>query len=396
MNSGITRKLFLAIFATGLVTMAATTVVVRAALNGHSWLAGDNLIYLALLGVATLGAVAIRVAQRLLVPVTPLLEATHRMAMGDYSVRAPTVGADELARLAADLNRLADTLAHNDQLRRDLLADISHELRTPLSVLRGEIEAMEDGVRPLTQDALASLRVEVSLLAKLIDDLYELSLSDIGALTYQFAPVDMTERVATAVMAFRDWFEAKGITLTVHLPDAVLTVDGDLHRLTQLLGNLFENSLRYTDGGGAVRVYLSSSGAQLRLEIEDSAPGVPDDALPRLFERLFRVEASRSRRSGGAGLGLALCKHIVEAHGGQIIARHSPLGGLALAIVLPCHRNTSCLSALNGALGSALGSSLGGTLGGTFGAPVTGLAGSTANDTAPGTAFSSSTLTTLC
>ncbi|VVD98143.1 Signal transduction histidine-protein kinase BaeS [Pandoraea pneumonica] len=396
MNSGITRKLFLAIFATGLVTMAATTVVVRAALNGHSWLAGDNLIYLALLGVATLGAVAIRVAQRLLVPVTPLLEATHRMAMGDYSVRAPTVGADELARLAADLNRLADTLAHNDQLRRDLLADISHELRTPLSVLRGEIEAMEDGVRPLTQDALASLRVEVSLLAKLIDDLYELSLSDIGALTYQFAPVDMTERVATTVMAFRDWFEAKGITLTVHLPDAVLTVDGDLHRLTQLLGNLFENSLRYTDGGGAVRVYLSSSGAQLRLEIEDSAPGVPDDALPRLFERLFRVEASRSRRSGGAGLGLALCKHIVEAHGGQIIARHSPLGGLALAIVLPCHRNTSCLSALNGALGTALGSSLGGTLSGTFGAPVTGLAGSTANDAAPGTAFSSSTLTTLC
>ncbi|MGC7405559.1 ATP-binding protein [Pandoraea pneumonica] len=393
MNSGITRKLFLAIFATGLVTMAATTVVVRAALNGHSWLAGDNLIYLALLGVATLGAVAIRVAQRLLVPVTPLLEATHRMAMGDYSVRAPTVGADELARLAADLNRLADTLAHNDQLRRDLLADISHELRTPLSVLRGEIEAMEDGVRPLTQDALASLRVEVSLLAKLIDDLYELSLSDIGALTYQFAPVDMTERVATTVMAFRDWFDAKGIALTVHMPDDVLTVDGDLHRLTQLLGNLFENSLRYTDGGGAVRVYLSSSGSQLRLEIEDSAPGVPDDALPRLFERLFRVEASRSRRSGGAGLGLALCKHIVEAHGGQIIARHSPLGGLALAIVLPCHRNTSCLSALNGALGSALGSSLGGSFGGAFGTPI---AGGTTNETAPGTAFSNSTLTTLC
>lgn len=393
MNSGITRKLFLAIFATGLVTMAATTVVVRAALNGHSWLAGDNLFYLALLGVATLGAVAIRVAQRLLVPVTPLLEATHRMAMGDYSVRAPTVGADELARLAADLNRLADTLAHNDQLRRDLLADISHELRTPLSVLRGEIEAMEDGVRPLTQDALASLRVEVSLLAKLIDDLYELSLSDIGALTYQFAPVDMTERVATTVMAFRDWFDAKGIALTVHMPDDVLTVDGDLHRLTQLLGNLFENSLRYTDGGGAVRVYLSSSGSQLRLEIEDSAPGVPDDALPRLFERLFRVEASRSRRSGGAGLGLALCKHIVEAHGGQIIARHSPLGGLALAIVLPCHRNTSCLSALNGALGSALGSSLGGSFGGAFGTPIT---GGTTNETAPGTAFSNSTLTTLC
>ncbi|VVE50659.1 signal transduction histidine-protein kinase BaeS [Pandoraea aquatica] len=335
MNSGITRKLFLAIFATGLVTMAATTAVVRAAMGGHSWLSGDNLMYLAILGIALLGAVALRLAQRLLVPVTPLLEATHRMAMGDYSVRAPTAGADELARLAVDLNRLADTLAQNDRLRRNLLADISHELRTPLSILRGEIEAMEDGVRPLTQDALASLRVEISLLSKLIDDLYELSLSDVGALTYEFAPVDMTERVATSVAAFGDWFEAKGIALNVHLPDDTLTVDGDLHRLTQLIGNLFENSLRYTDGGGAVRVYLSATETQLRLEIEDSAPGVPDDALPRLFERLFRVEASRSRRSGGAGLGLALCKHIVEAHGGQIAARHSPLGGLALAITLP-------------------------------------------------------------
>ncbi|VVE88971.1 ATP-binding protein [Pandoraea bronchicola] len=341
MNSGITRKLFLAIFATGLVTMTATTLVVRAALAGHSWLRGDNLMYLTVLGVALLGAVALRVAQRLLVPVTPLLEATHRMAMGDYSARAPTAGADELARLAVDLNRLADTLSHNDRLRRDLLADISHELRTPLSVLRGEIEAMEDGVRPLTQDALASLRVEISLLAKLIDDLYELSLSDVGALTYQFAPVDITERVATSVTAFGDWFDAKGISLNVHLPEDSLFVDGDLHRLTQLLGNLFENSLRYTDGGGAVRVYLSSTDTQLRLEIEDSAPGVPDDALPRLFERLFRVEASRSRRSGGAGLGLALCKHIVEAHGGQIVARHSPLGGLALTITLPRHRSAS-------------------------------------------------------
>ncbi|AVF38755.1 signal transduction histidine-protein kinase BaeS [Pandoraea apista] len=338
MNSGITRKLFLAIFATGLVTMTATALVVRAAMTGHSWLRGDNLMYLTVLGVALLGAVALRLAQRLLVPVTPLLDATHRMAMGDYSARAPTAGTDELARLAVDLNRLADTLSRNDRLRRDLLADISHELRTPLSVLRGEIEAMEDGVRPLTQDALASLRVEISLLSKLIDDLYELSLSDVGALTYDFAPVDITERVATSVAAFGDWFEAKGISLNVHIPDDARFVNGDLHRLTQLLGNLFENSLRYTDGGGAVRVYLSSTDTQLRLEIEDSAPGVPDDALPRLFERLFRVEASRSRRSGGAGLGLALCKHIVEAHGGGIVARHSPLGGLALTITLPCHR----------------------------------------------------------
>ncbi|APD13698.1 ATP-binding protein [Pandoraea pulmonicola] len=345
MNSGITRKLFLAIFATGLITMTVTALVVRATVNDHSWLRDHNLMYLTLLGVATLGAVALRLAHRLLVPVTPLLEATHRMAMGDYSVRAPTAGADELAQLAADLNRLADTLSHNDRLRRDLLADISHELRTPLSVMRGEIEAMEDGVRPLTREALASLRVEISLLAKLIDDLYELSLSDIGALTYQFAPVDMTERVATTVAAFGDWFEAKGISLNVHLPNDTLVIDGDLHRLTQLLGNLFENSLRYTDGGGAVRVYLSSTGKQLRLEIEDSAPGVPDDALPRLFERLFRVEASRSRRSGGAGLGLALCKHIVEAHGGQIVARHSPLGGLALAVTLPCQHGATANAA---------------------------------------------------
>lgn len=358
MNSGITRKLFLALFTTGLTTMTATALAVRAALGGHRWLCGNKLMYLTVLGVALLGAVALHLARRLLVPVTPLLEATHRMAMGDYSARAPTAGADELARLAVDLNRLADTLARNDRSRRDLLADISHELRTPLSILRGEIEAMEDGVRPLTQDAIASLRVEISQLSKLIDDLYELSLSDVGALTYAFAPVDMTERVATSVAAFGDWFDAKGIALSLHLPDDTLVINGDLHRVTQLLGNLLENSLRYTDGGGAVRVYLSATATQLRLEIEDSAPGVPDDALPRLFERLFRVEASRSRRSGGAGLGLTLCKHIVEAHGGQITARHSPLGGLALTITLPRHRPAPAAAA--GACGGGCDRSPGG------------------------------------
>lgn len=346
MKPGITTKLFLAIFATGVTAMFATGFAVHAALTGSG---GEGvLVRDALLGCVVIGMVAAWIARRLMAPVKPLLDATHRIANGDYATRVPVGGNDELARLATDFNRLADTLDRNDRVRRDLLADISHELRTPLSVLRGEIEAMEDGVRPMTQEALASLRVEVSLLSKLIDDLYELSLSDIGALTYRFAPVDMTERVATSVMAFNDWFEAKGIAMSLELPEQSMMVDGDLHRLTQLLGNLFENSLRYTDGGGECRVKIATDSHQLRLSVEDSAPGVPEEALPRLFERLFRVEASRSRRSGGAGLGLALCKHIVEAHGGNIVARHSPLGGLGIAITLPLARTrtSSCASLL--------------------------------------------------
>jgi two-component system sensor histidine kinase BaeS len=216
------------------------------------------------------------------------------------------------------------------------VADISHELRTPLAVLRGEIEAVQDGVRQLSSQTLDTLHGEVMRLERLVGDLYELSLSDIGAMQYRKTQIDLLEVLQQSLEAHRAQFAEKGLTLlpAPHRP-AKLPMLGDPERLSQLFTNLLKNTLRYTDCGGQLRISIEVRDGWVQLNFQDSAPGVPEKALPRLFDRLYRVESSRSREHGGAGLGLALCKNIVEAHDGTIDARPSPLGGLWIAINLP-------------------------------------------------------------
>uniref|UniRef100_UPI003341ADD8 ATP-binding protein n=1 Tax=Castellaniella defragrans TaxID=75697 RepID=UPI003341ADD8 len=279
--------------------------------------------------------VSLMLARVLLVPVRRIASATHRLASGNYATRVQVGSTDELGRLAEDFNRLANSLERNERLRRDLMADVSHELRTPLAVLRGEIEALQDGLRKPDAATLASLRHEVLRLSSLIDDLYDLSLADAGALSYQMARLDLSALADHAVTGLRDRFQRGGIDLRLEAAPG-LWVQGDERRLEQLLSNLLENALRYTDAPGQARVVVEPvSGAGVRLIVEDSAPGVPPEALPRLFERLFRVEGSRSRAHGGAGLGLAICQRIVQAHGGTVRAMNSPLGGLRLEFDFP-------------------------------------------------------------
>ncbi|WP_414706692.1 ATP-binding protein [Ralstonia sp. UBA689] len=281
---------------------------------------------------------AVLLARGLLAPMRRLADATRRMAGGDYATRVDVHSRDELGGLATDFNHLAASLEANQKMRRQLTADISHELRTPLAVLRGELEALEDGVRPLTASSLASLQAEVSTLNKLIDDLYELSLADVGALAFHMEPLDLADTVCSAVQGFTTRLMEKGITLQLDLPPAPseeAMVHGDPQRLRQVMQNLLENTLRYTDAGGMLRVHVHQDGAWLQIDVQDSAPGVPETMLPRIFDRLFRADPSRSRALGGAGLGLSLCQTILAAHGGTIEARPSPLGGLWIAIRLP-------------------------------------------------------------
>ncbi|MGR7204597.1 envelope stress sensor histidine kinase BaeS, partial [Klebsiella aerogenes] len=187
-------------------------------------------------------------ARGLLAPVKRLVEGTHKLAAGDFSTRVTVTGGDELGRLAQDFNQLASTLERNQQMRRDLMADISHELRTPLAVLRGELEAIQDGVRKFTPDSISSLQAEVGTLTKLVDDLHQLSMSDEGALAYQKESVDLIALLEVAAGAFRERFASRGLTIGVSLPDNAI-VFGDRDRLMQLFNNLLENSLRYTDSG---------------------------------------------------------------------------------------------------------------------------------------------------
>jgi two-component system, OmpR family, sensor histidine kinase BaeS len=293
------------------------------------WLVGGGAVLMA-------AAVALWVSRRLLRPVRQVAEATHRLAAGGYDTRVPERGTgDEIGRLAHDFNQLAHTLQRNEAMRREFMADLSHELRTPLGVLHGELEALEDGLRKPDAPTLRSLRGTVRMLHKLVDDLYELSLADIGALTYRKAELDLRELLDDTALAFGERLRGHGLALQLELPAEPLPAFGDARRLRQLFNNLLENSCRYTDAGGALKLAAQRQGRQMLIDLHDSAPGVHEDQLPRLFDRFFRAEGSRSRRSGGAGLGLSICQRIVQAHEGRIDARPSPLGGLWLRVELP-------------------------------------------------------------
>ena len=290
-------------------------------------------------GLAALGLSAVVAwwfGRIILTPLRRVSAATHRLAAGAFATRVDdVVSNDEVGRLATDFNLLAQALARNEQMRRDFIADISHELRTPLGVLHGELEAVEDGVRPLDAATVASLQSEVATLNKLVADLYDLSLADVGALTYRKVDVDVVDLVRAAVERQRDRFAARGLALAFAPPPRAALVFGDERRLQQLFDNLCENSLRYTDAGGELRVAVRVDGARVEIAFDDTAPGVPADALPRLFERFFRVDPSRNRAHGGAGLGLAICRNIVVAHDGTLRAEASPLGGLRIVASLP-------------------------------------------------------------
>jgi two-component system sensor histidine kinase BaeS len=273
-------------------------------------------------------------ARRLVRPLRGLANATHGLTAGDFSLRVPGAGSDELGQLARDFNTLALTLERNEQSRRQWVADISHELRTPLAVLRGEIEALQDGVRPLDQGAVQSLHGEVLRLGRLVDDLYQLALSDVGALVYRKEAVDLVPLLRGEVALYEQGFRDKGISVGTDLTGPAM-VFADAPRLQQLFGNLLDNALHYTDPGGEVVMRLSPGNGMVTVELEDSAPGVTDDDLEHVFERLYRLEASRSRAAGGAGLGLAICRNIIEAHGGTVNAHHSPLGGILIRVDLP-------------------------------------------------------------
>lgn len=278
--------------------------------------------------------VTLLLSRSMLAPVKRLIHAIHQLAAGKFSTRVAIDRRDELGTLGKDFNQLAITLEKNEHMRRAMMADISHELRTPLAVLRGELEALQDGVRPLTTHSLTSLYTEVGTLTKLVDDLHQLCLSDAGALAYRKSHINLSPLLQLTSTAFQQRFQQKHIHLSINIPEHI-PVFGDPDRLQQLFNNLLENSLRYTDSPGCIEIIARQHHGQLQLDWQDSAPGLNDEQLALIFDRFYRAENSRNRASGGSGLGLAICQNIVAAHEGTLGASHSPLGGLSLRILLP-------------------------------------------------------------
>lgn len=278
---------------------------------------------------------ALLISAMILYPIRRLSTGTAALSRREFDTRVDARRGDELGRLAADFNRLAEALGHYDTRQRQWLADIAHELRTPVAVLRGELDAMLDGVRSADPARLRSLQQEVLRLNALIDDLHLLSLAESGGLRLVREPVDLAVLAQRALTRFDERLRSAGFTVELQRPERAVVADIDAQRIEQVLGNLLENALRHAQAPGPVVVEVADEAAGARISVSDAGPGVPAPALPRLFDRLYRVEAARSRAEGGAGLGLAICRSIVEAHGGHIDARASTRGGLCISIVLP-------------------------------------------------------------
>lgn len=275
-------------------------------------------------------------ARRLVKPIKAIVGATHDIASGRYATRVQFQSSDELGQLAQDFNNMALTLEKHEKEQRQWVADISHELRTPVAVLRGEIEALLDGIRPITQETVRSLHTETLRLNRLLEDLYQLSLSDIGALTYRKEDIDLAEVLKDSIEIYREEFADKDIRISTDIQQrSDRAVFADKERIHQLISNLLDNSLKYTDRKGELIVRLIYHGDQAVIDIQDSPPGVSPDEFERLFDRLYRSEQSRNRTSGGAGLGLSICKNIAEAHNGTIAANPSPLGGVKITVTIP-------------------------------------------------------------
>ena len=292
---------------------------------------------------ATLGSIALAViaswwmAGRWSRPLLALQRASRDIARGKRHQLLQPAGAREIAQLMEDINTMAAELARLEEARRSWIAQISHELRTPLSVLRGELESIEDGARSPTPQVLSGLRDEVLQLNRLVDDLHTLSVADMGGMHCALTEGDAHAWLWRVAHRFAAQAKKKGLTLSLPPQKALpIPAQWDFGRIEQLLTNLLTNSLRYTDAPGTVAVDWQCDARQLTLTVDDSAPGVSPADLRELFEPLFRGDRARQRGDQhGSGLGLSIARSIAQAHQGTITASASARGGLQLCVRLP-------------------------------------------------------------
>lgn len=295
----------------------------------------DDLLALALFALMLCGLVALLLAAHFRRPIRQLLSGARQLQQAQFGARLSLQRGDELGELAQAFNQLAARLEQAEQLRRQWLAETSHELRTPLSVLQAQLEALQDGVRSASAQNIDLLRRQVAILSRRVAGLHELAAADIGQLPVEKSECDVWLVVEQVFSDFVDKFGKAGLAADLGRRPAGCVFGCDAERLRQVLVNLLENSVRYTDAGGTVSVHAVDAAGELQLVVEDSAPGVSAAALERLGERFFRVDAPRQRQAGSSGIGLALSRRIVEALGGSLRFAASPLGGLRAVIVLP-------------------------------------------------------------
>ncbi len=293
----------------------------------------DTLWFSGLLALLIAAIISLILTQNISGPIRKLARATRSLISGEFKTRVNISNKDELGKLSRDFNILAKTLDKNSESQKQWLADISHELRTPLAILKSELEAIDDGIREFDEETLNSLIHEVKRINTLVNDLYELTLSDLGAMKYQMTEIDIKANIEYSIESYQERYNEAEIEIISDLEEVGMML-GDQHRLTQLFTNLLENTLRYTDDPGRLMIKIVSDDDQIIISFADTPPGVEEETLNKIFDRFFREELSRSREMGGAGLGLSICSEIIEAHSGSIQAKQADIGGLEIIIKL--------------------------------------------------------------
>jgi signal transduction histidine kinase len=267
---------------------------------------------------------------RVFLPLDDLVEAADRVAQGDYSVRVRERGPRAVGSLARAFNNMASRLDSTQADRRNLLADVTHEMRTPLTVLQGNLEGMLDGLYPADEAHLRLVLDETAVLSRSIDDLRTLALAEAGALKLSIEPTDLAALMHDVTAAFQAHAEAQGVALSVDVAAGIPPVHMDPGRMRQVITNLLANALRYTPRDGSVQLACGVQGEQLIIEVRDSGSGIAAEDLPHVFDRFYRTSDS-----GGMGLGLAIARHLVEAHGGLLTAESAPGSETVMKISLP-------------------------------------------------------------
>ncbi len=289
----------------------------------------------ALLGSLLALVLAFIFASYLLRPMQSLMQAAGKMSEGDLSQRVDLRGSGEVAALGNTFNQMAESLELAEKRRKEVTADIAHELRNPLAIQRANLEAIQDGVYDLTPDNLEPVLEQNRLLTRLVGDLRTLAMADAGEIKLQCQPIDLVQMVFKVVNQFQDLATKRNIRIQNDLSPDCPEVEVDSQRVEQVLVNLLENALRHSPEGGVIYLAAACDAKYVRISIRDTGPGIPEEALPHIFERFYRADRSRSRDQGGSGLGLAIARNLIENHHGKLTAENHPDGGAIFNILLP-------------------------------------------------------------
>lgn len=294
------------------------------------------LVVAAIAAVVAAVVISIALSTRISSPIAHLAVASRRIADGHYAERVPVGSADEIGELAASFNRMADSLESTERRRLQLVGDVAHELRTPLTTLDGYLEGLEDGVIQPTEPTWRLLRRETARLTRLVDDLQELWRAEARQLPLALTQVDVAAELAAIGERFASPAQEHGIELLLDVPAERLSAQADQRRLAQILANFVSNAIRYSPAGGSVTLAAASDQDDVVIAVSDQGPGLTPEQCERVFERFYRVDPSRSRALGGAGIGLAIARAMADAMGGRTWAEsEGPGRGSTFRVALP-------------------------------------------------------------